>query len=62
MLNDFITWFEKDSPNFVVKYGEARKFYDSQSDTFMITEIQEAYEEFKGGDEPNSLYWSWERK
>lgn len=63
MLNDFIAWFEKDSPNFVVKYGEARKFYDSKSDTFMITEIQEAYEEFKGGDkEPMTLYYSWERK
>lgn len=61
MLNDFIAWFEKDSPNFVVKYGEAKKFYDSQSDTFMITEIQEAYEEFKNGDEPNSLYYSWNR-
>lgn len=61
MLNYFIAWFEKDSPNFVVKYGEAKKFYDSQSDTFMITEIQEAYEEFKGGDEPNSLYYSWNR-
>lgn len=62
MLNDFIAWFEKDSPNFVVKYGEAKKFYDKQTDTFMITEIQEAYEEFKNGYEPNSLYWSWERK
>lgn len=63
MHKEFIAWFEKDSPNFVVKYGEARKFYDSQSDTFMITEIQEAYEEFKGGDkEPMTLYYSWERK
>ena len=63
MLNDFIAWFEKDSPNFVVKYGESKKFYDKQTDTFMITEIQEAYEEFKGGDkEPMTLYYSWERK
>lgn len=63
MLNDFIAWFEKDSPNFVVKYGNAIKFYDSDSDTFMITEIQEAYDQFKGGDKhPNSLYYSWERK
>lgn len=63
MHKEFIAWFEKDSPNFVVKYGEGRKFYDSQSDTFMITEIQEAYEEFKGGDkDPMTLYYSWERK
>lgn len=61
MLNDFIKWFEHDSPNFVVKYGEAKKFYDSQSDTFMISEIQDAYEEFKGGYEPVSLYHSWNR-
>lgn len=61
MLNDFIAWFEKDSPNFVVKYGEAKNFYDKQTDTFMITEIQEAYEEFKNGDEPVSLYHSWNR-
>lgn len=63
MYKEFIAWFEKDSPNFVVKYGEAKKFYDKQTDSFMITEIQEAYESFKNGDSnPNSLYYSWERK
>lgn len=62
MLPKFIAWFEKDSPNFITKFGDVRKFYDTQSDEFHIQEIQDAYIDFKNGDEPNSLYYSWERK
>lgn len=62
MLNKFIDWFEKDSPNFVVKFGDVIKFYDKQLDEFQIQEIQDAYEDFKNNEVPNSLYYSWERK
>lgn len=62
MPSKFIAWFEKDSPNFITKFGDIKKFYDKQSDEFQIEEIQDAYELFKQGDEPNSLYYSWERK
>ncbi|MER1952449.1 MAG: hypothetical protein ABS863_00430 [Aerococcus urinaeequi] len=59
MIGDFINWFEADSPNFVVKYGNAIKFYDKDSDEFHIQEIQDAYEDFKQGSKPNTLYYSW---
>lgn len=59
MLNNFVDWFEKDSPNFILAYGSVRGFYDKESDTFQIEEIQTAYEEMKKGDEPSSLYFSW---
>ena len=59
MLNRFVDWFEKDSPNFTSGYGSVLGFYDKDSDTFHIEEIQTAYEQFKRGDEPNSLYMSW---
>lgn len=59
MLNKFIEWFEKDSPNFVVRYGDLIKFYDKESDEFQIEEIQSAYVEFKNNEEPHSLYRIW---
>lgn len=59
MLNKFIKWFEKDSPNFTVRYGEVLKFYDKGSDEFHIQEIQTAYNDFKKGKEPHSLYRIW---
>ena len=59
MLNNFIAWFEKDSPNFVGRYGNVIKFYDKQLDEFQIEEIQQAYEEFKKGNDPHSLYMIW---
>lgn len=62
MLRKFIAWFEKDSPNFITKFGDVIKFYDGEADEFQIEEIQEAYTDFKNGDEPNSLYYSWDRK
>lgn len=60
MLNKFIAWFEKDSPNFITRFGDVKNFYNKQSDEFYIEEIQDAYELFKQSDEPNSLYYSWE--
>ncbi len=62
MLNKFIQWFEDDSPNFVVRYGEVIKFYDASIDEFQIQEIQDAYIEFKESIEPHSLYLSWSGK
>lgn len=59
MLNKFIQWFEKDSPNFVVRYGEVIKFYDASIDEFQVQEIQDAYIEFKENIEPHSLYLNW---
>lgn len=59
MLNDFVLWFENDSPNFVGRFGKVMSFYDKQSDQFQIQEIQDAYEFFKMGCVPNSLYHSW---
>ena len=59
MLNKFIHWFELDSPNFILSYGNVRGFYDKESDTFQIEEIQTAYEEMKKGQDPGSLYFSW---
>lgn len=59
MPHKFMTWFEKDSPNFTTSYGAIVNFYDSNSDSFMIEEIQTAYEQFKQGEEPISLYKSW---
>lgn len=59
MLNKFIQWFELDSPNFVVRYGEVIKFYDKESDEFQIEEIQIAYIEFKNNKKPDSLYRTW---
>lgn len=59
MLNNFILWFEKDSPNFTGWYGGVSGFYDKASDEFQIEEIQSAYEEFKRGETPSSLYFSW---
>lgn len=62
MPSKFIAWFEKDSPNFITKFGDVKKFYDKQSDEFQIEEIQDAYDEFKSTGEPNTLYYLWERK
>ena len=59
MLRKFISWFEKDSPNFITKFGDVIKFYDNESDEFQIEEIQEAYAEFKNGNELNTLYYLW---
>ncbi len=59
MHNKFMAWFAKDSPNFTSGYGDIANFYDSESDVFMIMEIQTEYEEFKKGNEPSSLYFSW---
>ena len=56
---EFMSWFEKDSPNFMNSYGRITKFYDRESDSFQIDEIQTAYEEFKKGETPSSLYFSW---
>lgn len=59
MQNKFIAWFELDSPNFMRSYGDVRGFYDADNDVFLIEEIQTAYEDFKKGDEPSSLYYNW---
>lgn len=56
---EFMSWFEKDSPNFTGWYGKVIGFYDSETDSFHIEEIQAAYEEFKKGEMPSSLYFSW---
>lgn len=52
-------WFSKDCPNFTSGYGNILNFYDSETDTFQIEEIQTEYETFKNGGEPCSLYFSW---
>lgn len=62
MLNEFVLWFESDSPNFVGMFGKVISFYDKQLDQFQIQEIQDAYESFKMGFTPSSLYHSWGNK
>ena len=62
VLNNFIAWFEKDSPNFITKFGNIKNFYDKDVDEFQIEEIQDCYELFKQGGEPNTLYYLWEQK
>lgn len=59
MQHKFMEWFSKDCPNFTSGYGNIRNFYDSETDTFQIEEIQTEYETFKNGGEPCSLYFSW---
>lgn len=53
----FITWFEKEYPEFVNQFGEVKNFYDSKSDEFMIEEIQDAYTDRKKGNEPMPMYF-----
>lgn len=58
-INDFYAWFNNDSPNFINQYGDIKGFYDASSDSFMIEDIQIAYDQFKEGEEPNTLYYCW---
>lgn len=58
-MHKFIKWFSKDSPNFIVKFGDPKDFYDETKDEFLIVEIQEAYEVFKTGEIPYTLYYLW---
>lgn len=59
MFDKFKNWLEQDSPNFIEKYGDIDDFYDKAKDEFLITEIQEAYEVFKTGEIPYTLYYLW---
>ena len=59
VMHKFIKWFSKDNPNFIVKFGDPSDFYDKEKDEFLITEIQEAYEVFKTGEIPYTLYYLW---
>ena len=59
MLNKFLQWFESDSPNFINSYGKIMSFYDKESDSFQIEEINNAYIDFKKGEEPNTIYHCW---
>ena len=59
MFDKFKNWLEQDSPNFIVKFGDPSDFYDKAKDEFSITEIQEAYEVFKTGETPYTLYYLW---
>ena len=56
---EFKNWLQQDSPNFIEKYGDPKEFYDEAKDEFLITEIQEAYEVFKTGEIPYTLYYLW---
>lgn len=58
-INEFYTWFNSDSPNFFNQYGDIRNFYDVEADIFYIEDIQIAYEQFKSGENPNTLYYCW---
>ena len=53
----FITWFEKEYPDFVNQFGEVKNFYDQISDEFMIEEIQDAYNCRKMDGEPMPMYF-----
>lgn len=53
----FITWFEKEYPEFVNQYGRVQSFYDPENDEFQIEEIQEAYVSKKNGDDPMPMYF-----
>ena len=59
MFDDFKNQLEQDSPNFIEKYGDPSDFYEKEKDEFLITEIQEAYEVFKTGEIPYTLYYLW---
>ena len=58
-INEFYAWFSNDSPNFINSYGKIMSFYDKESDSFQIEEINNAYIDFKNGEEPNTLYHCW---
>lgn len=58
-INEFYAWFNEDSPNFANQYGNIQNFYDKETDSFHIEDIQNAYEEFKLGEKPNTLYFVW---
>ena len=58
-INEFYAWFSNDSPNFINSYGDIKSFYDAETDTFHIEDIQNAYDQFKNGEEPNTLYHCW---
>ena len=53
----FITWFEKEYPEFINQFGEVKNFYDHEIDEFMIEEIQDAYLSKKKGEEPMPMYF-----
>lgn len=53
----FMTWFEKEYPEFVNQFGQVKGFYDSELDEFQIEEIQDAYIARKKGEEPMPLYF-----
>lgn len=53
----FITWFEKEYPEFVNQFGEVKNFYDHESDEFMIEEIQDAYVSKNTGEDPMPMYF-----
>ena len=57
MLNKFIRWFESEYPEFVNSFGGVRGFYAPEPDEFMIEEINDAYAEFKRGDDPMPMYF-----
>lgn len=59
MFDNFKNWLQQDSQNFIEKYGDIDDFYDKEKDEFSITEIQEAYEVFKNGEIPYTLYYLW---
>lgn len=54
----FITWFEKEYPEFVNQFGQVKGFYDPALDEFQIEEIQDAYISRKKGEEPMPLYFA----
>lgn len=54
----FITWFEKEYPEFINQFGQVKGFYDPELDEFQIEEIQDAYISRKKGEEPMPLYFA----
>lgn len=61
MHDKFMQWFEKNYPEFGNSFGDIKNFYDKESDSFQIKEIDDAYREFLKGDEPMKLYFGWSK-
>lgn len=57
MQNKFMKWFESEYPEFINQFGSIKGFYDSSKDSFYIEEINDAYIDFKKGDEPMKMYF-----
>lgn len=64
MPNEFMGWFNQNYPQFYNTFGKIEDFYDKDSDSFHIQEIDDAYLEFKSGVPLNSImpmYFAWNK-